>query len=112
MPRSSRLRAGAATAGAMLLTMAATGVVAQEPSRSVSDAILAPVIVTAPPPVAASSELLIPGEDFELLPHGRPADVLRLLPGLILSQHQVEASPSSICCEASTPATAPTSRSS
>jgi outer membrane receptor protein involved in Fe transport len=61
---------------------------AQEPSGSVSEAILAPVVVTAPPPVAASSELLIPGRDFELLPHGRPADVLRLVPGLIMSQHQ------------------------
>jgi len=61
---------------------------AQEPSGSVSEAILAPVVVTAPPPVAASSELLIPGKDFELLPHGRPADVLRLVPGLIMSQHQ------------------------
>lgn len=68
--------------------MAVAGVAAQEPSRSVSDAILAPVIVTAPPPMAASSELLIPGQDFELLPHGRPADVLRLVPGLIMSQHQ------------------------
>jgi len=60
----------------------------QEPSGSVSEAILAPVVVTAPPPVAASSELLIPGKDFELLPHGRPADILRLVPGLIMSQHQ------------------------
>jgi len=68
--------------------MAVAAAAAQEPSRSVSDAILAPVIVTASPPVAASSELLIPGKDFELLPHGRPADVLRLVPGLIMSQHQ------------------------
>jgi outer membrane receptor protein involved in Fe transport len=68
--------------------MAVSAAAAQGPSRSVSDAILAPVIVTAPPPVAASSELLIPGKDFELLPHGRPADVLRLVPGLIMSQHQ------------------------
>ena len=78
----------AATVGVVLLTMAMAAAAAQEPSRSVSDAILAPVIVTAPPPVAASSELLIPGKDFELLPHGRPADVLRLVPGLIMSQHQ------------------------
>ena len=88
MPRSSRSRVSAATVGVVLLTMAVAAAAAQEPSRSVSDAILAPVIVTAPPPVAASSELLIPGKDFELLPHGRPADVLRLVPGLIMSQHQ------------------------
>jgi outer membrane receptor protein involved in Fe transport len=86
MRRSGRL--GASAAAAALLSMAVAGVAAQEPSRSVSDAILAPVIVTAPPPMAASSELLIPGQDFELLPHGRPADVLRLVPGLIMSQHQ------------------------
>jgi outer membrane receptor protein involved in Fe transport len=73
--------------GASILAMAGAAA-AQEPSGSVSEAILAPVVVTAPPPVAASSELLIPGKDFELLPHGRPADVLRLVPGLIMSQHQ------------------------
>jgi len=47
-----------------------------------------PVVVTAPPPVSSSSELLIPGRDFELRPQGRPADVLRYVPGLILGQHQ------------------------
>src|SRR5581483_5718427 len=52
------------------------------------EATLAPVLVTAPPPVASSSEQLIPGKDFELRPHGRPADVLRLVPGLIINQHQ------------------------
>ena len=50
--------------------------------------ILAPVVVTAPPPVSASSEVFIPGKDFELRPQGRPADVLRLVPGLVISQHQ------------------------
>src|SRR2546426_74081 len=49
--------------------------------------VLPPVVVTAPPPVAASSELLLPGRDFELRPQGRPADVLRLAPGLVISQH-------------------------
>ena len=50
--------------------------------------LLAPVVVTAPPPVSASSEVFIPGKDFELRPQGRPADVLRLVPGLVISQHQ------------------------
>src|SRR5262249_21950813 len=50
--------------------------------------LLAPVVVTAPPPVSASSEVFIPGKDFELRPRGRPADVLRLVPGLVISQHQ------------------------
>jgi len=49
---------------------------------------LPPVLVTAPPPVSSSSELLIPGNTFELRPDGRPADILRLIPGLIISQHQ------------------------
>jgi len=52
------------------------------------EATLPPVVVTAPPPVSASSEVLIPGRDFELLPQGRTADVLRLVPGLVISQHQ------------------------
>ena len=46
------------------------------------------MLVTAPPPLASSSEQLIPGKDFELRPQGRPADVLRLIPGLIINQHQ------------------------
>ena len=50
--------------------------------------VLEPVTVTAPPPVAASSELLIPGRDFELRPQGRPADILRSVPGLLMGQHQ------------------------
>src|SRR5262245_795056 len=49
---------------------------------------LPPVTVSAPPPVAASSELLIPGKDFELRPQGRPADILRGVPGLLIGQHQ------------------------
>ena len=47
-----------------------------------------PVVVTAPPPVSASSEVFIPGRDFELRPQGRPADILRLVPGFVISQHQ------------------------
>ncbi len=49
---------------------------------------LAPITVSAPAPVTASSELLIPGRDFELRPQGRPADILRVVPGLLMSQHQ------------------------
>jgi outer membrane receptor protein involved in Fe transport len=49
---------------------------------------LPPVTVTAPPPISSSSEVFIPGKDFELRPHGRPADILRLIPGFVISQHQ------------------------
>ena len=49
---------------------------------------LPPVTVTAPPPLSSSSEVFIPGKDFELLPQGRPGDLLRLIPGFVISQHQ------------------------
>ena len=49
--------------------------------------LLEPVVVSAPPPVSSSSELYLPGRDFELRPQGRPADILRLVPGLIIGQH-------------------------
>ena len=50
--------------------------------------VLAPVTVSAPAPVAASSELFIPGRDFEIRPQGRPLDILRFVPGLLIGQHQ------------------------
>ena len=64
---------------------------AQKPESTPEPApvpVLPPVTVTAPPPVSSSSEQIIPGRDFEIRPHGRPADVLRLVPGLIINQHQ------------------------
>jgi outer membrane receptor protein involved in Fe transport len=39
-------------------------------------------------PEASSSTQMIPGKDFEVRPQGRPADILRLIPGLIIAQHQ------------------------
>lgn len=60
----------------------------EKPAAGGEELILPAVVVTAPAAVSASSEQLIPGKDFELLPQGRPADVLRLIPGLIISQHQ------------------------
>jgi len=59
-----------------------------EPSPTPAEVVLPPVLVTAPPPVTSSSQQLIPGRDFELRPQGRPADVLRLIPGLVIGQHQ------------------------
>ena len=49
---------------------------------------LEPVVVTGERPVAASSQLLIPDKDFEVRPQGRPADLVRLAPGLFIAQHQ------------------------
>jgi outer membrane receptor protein involved in Fe transport len=63
------------------------GVVAPPPAPAEPPVPLAPLVVEAPPPIAASSEFLIPAKDFELRPQGRPADILRLVPGLILGQH-------------------------
>ena len=54
----------------------------------IPQAILEPVVVSAPPPADSSSEQVIPGKDFELRPQGRPADILRLVPGFVVSQHQ------------------------
>src|SRR2546428_441513 len=61
---------------------------APRPAPPSAPPVLPPVVVTAPPPVAASSGVLIPGRDFELRPQGRPADVVRLIPGFVISQHQ------------------------
>lgn len=77
-------------AGATLLAGAvvAPAVEGQAPSPRTEESTLPPVVVTAPPPVSASSEVLIPGRDFELRPQGRPADIVRLIPGFVISQHQ------------------------
>jgi outer membrane receptor protein involved in Fe transport len=72
---------------ALLGLVLSPGAVAQEPPP-VPPAVLPTVTVTAPPLTSSSSELLIPGRDFELRPQGRPADVLRLVPGLVIGQHQ------------------------
>jgi len=72
-------------AAPLILTAVAT---AQEAAAPPAEVTLPPVVVTAPPPIASSSEQLIPGKDFELRPQGRPADILRLVPGLIINQHQ------------------------
>jgi outer membrane receptor protein involved in Fe transport len=60
----------------------------QERASDRPEEVLPPVVVTAPPPVASSSEVLIPRRDFELRPQGRPADLVRLVPGLVIGQHQ------------------------
>jgi hypothetical protein len=74
--------------------------------------VLRPVVVEAPAPVSSSSEILIPHKDFELRPTGRPADILRIIPGVVIGQHHGGARPSSIFCAGSTTTTAPTSPSS
>ena len=78
----------AAVAGAQEKTPPEDALTAPPPAPPAEPLVLPPLLVTAPPPVASSSEQLIPGKDFEVRPQGRPADVLRLIPGLIIAQHQ------------------------
>ena len=80
---------------AVLLGWTATVWAQAPPPPGPATELLPPVVVTAPPPVSSSSEQLIPGKDFEVRPQGRPADVLRLVPGLIIGQHQGGGRPSS-----------------
>ena len=82
--RAFRIAAAAVVAAAYLRAGSAAAQAPAEPPP----AVLPPVVVEAPAPVAASSEVLIPSRDFELRPQGRPADIIRLVPGLVISQHQ------------------------
>ena len=85
MLRPIRLAAWALVVTLVPLAEAAPGFSQdQPPPAAAPEAILPPVLVTAPPALSSSSEQLIPGKDFELRPQGRPADVLRLIPGLII----------------------------
>lgn len=86
--RGRQVLLGSLTAAAVWWSAQAA---AQPPAASETPpppTILPPVLVTAPPLFSSSSEQLIAGKDFEIRPEGRPADVLRLVPGLIISQHQ------------------------
>ena len=67
------------------LSLLVTPAWAHELSEDVHE--LEPVVVTAERPVAASSQQLIPDKDFAVRPQGRPADLVRLAPGLFISQH-------------------------
>ena len=69
-----------------VLTTAGPGVAQEEPLPP-PEAVLPPLVVEAPPALSSSSEVLIPGKSFELRPQGRPADILRLIPGFVIAQH-------------------------
>jgi outer membrane receptor protein involved in Fe transport len=81
------LRPGRAALLAVLLSLGQATAQEPTPAPVVPDVVLPTITVTAPP-LASSSEQIIPGRDFELRPQGRPADILRLVPGLIINQHQ------------------------
>ena len=77
---------GSLLAVALLATSAAAQTVSPEPEPP--PVRLDPVTVVAPPLAATSSEVIISRRDLELLPSGRPAEALRLIPGFIINQHQ------------------------
>src|SRR5947208_16443661 len=81
--RAARGVLGGMALGLGALTAPVTGQEADRPMPT-----LPPVTVTAPSPETAASEVLIPDRDFQLRPRGRPADIIRLVPGLVISQHQ------------------------
>jgi hypothetical protein len=58
---------------------------AHEPDEDVLD--VREVSITANRPVAASSQQFIPDKEYLLQPQGRPAQVLRLIPGFIAVEH-------------------------
>jgi len=68
-----------------MILLAPSGARSHDPNV---DQELEPVVVTGQRPIAASSQQLIPDKDFEVRPQGRPADLIRLAPGLFISQHQ------------------------
>src|SRR5262245_46156996 len=85
-PVASRRRCVAAAVFLTILTTAGPGVAQEEPLPP-PEAVLPSLVVEAPPALSSSSEVLIPGKSFELRPQGRPADILRLIPGFVMAQH-------------------------
>ena len=65
--------------------MASERTSAHEPDADIVD--VPEVPVTAERPVAASSQQFIPDKEYLLQPQGRPAQVLRLIPGFIAVEH-------------------------
>src|SRR5262245_22542522 len=63
---------------------------ADTPPAGASDARKVPqekIVVTASRPISAASEMTTPGADLAMRPIGTPSDLLRVVPGLMTSQH-------------------------
>ena len=69
----------------LLAVCASTSVFAHDPDAPVLD--VPEVSVIADRPHAASSQQFIPDKEYLLQPQGRPAQVLRLIPGFIAVEH-------------------------
>ncbi len=70
----------------LLSVMAAAAVVGSAWADELTQR-LPQVVVVGQRPVSASSQIWVPDEDLELRPQGRPADLLRSSPGLVIGQH-------------------------
>jgi outer membrane receptor protein involved in Fe transport len=90
---SGRHRAAALLAALLFFSSAGIGF-AQDDSAVSSDAAetkgnqTTEVYVWGEKPVSAATEETIRQRDFELRPTSTPSDILRLVPGLVISQHQ------------------------
>lgn len=72
--------------GLLVLFLGTPPLFAHDPDES-PEVKLPDVAVTAERPVAASSQQFIPDKEYVLQPQGRPAQVLRLIPGFIAVEH-------------------------
>ena len=64
-----------------------TGATAWAHDPDIPEVTVPEISVLADRPVAASSQQFIPDKEYVLQPQGRPAQVLRLIPGLITVEH-------------------------
>lgn len=81
----SRPRARQSGALALSLVLSSTPVLAHDPDAEVLE--VPEVSVVGERPVASSSQQFIPDKEILLQPQGRPAQVLRLIPGMVAVEH-------------------------
>lgn len=67
--------------------LSASRVQAHDPDTAEVEVEVPEVSVEASRPIAASSQQFIPDKEYLLQPQGRPAQVLRLIPGFITVEH-------------------------
>ncbi|HDH96444.1 MAG TPA: hypothetical protein ENF73_01800 [Proteobacteria bacterium] len=71
----------------LLLTCAALAAESDEDESSSQDYVLPEEVISAPKPVSCASYQEILDKDFETFPRQNPSDLLRLVPGLHVTQH-------------------------
>ena len=67
------------------LLLVVSSALAHDPDAEIVD--VPEVSIVGPRPVAASSQQFIPDKEILLQPQGRPAQILRLIPGFIAVEH-------------------------